>query len=201
MGAAAAAGKFFWFTFFNLLTLTYFTFFGEHLSEKPPCLCLCCAAASCCLLHSDLELCQFACHTPPLLETGNDMYDCQRFVSRPCWLCNDFGRVLGSESIYIGSLHMTHVQVHMLLCQIWSVDPQMRSMRLRWCGHVYRMLDSRLPKVMLCGQIKGSHPSGRPRKVWNDIASSDSQQFNIRCLYSDAQNKPAWRGRTCITHT
>ena len=35
------------------------------------------------------------------------------------------------------------------------MDSQLRSKRLRWYGHVCRMLDSRLPKVMLFGQVKG----------------------------------------------
>lgn len=36
--ATAAVGKFFWFLLFNLLTLTYFTFFGEH--NQPICIVL-----------------------------------------------------------------------------------------------------------------------------------------------------------------
>ena len=70
--------------------------------------------------------------------------------------------------------------------------------------YVCRMLDTRLPrlsKVMLFGQVKGSNPPGRPRKIWNDIVLSDFQQLNIRCPYRDAQDKPAWRDRTCATHT
>ena len=73
--------------------------------------------------------------------------------------------------------------------------------RLRWYGHVCRMLDTRLPKVMLFGQVKGSTPPGRPRKTWNDIVLSDFQLLNITRPYRDAQNKPAWRERTWATHT
>ena len=87
------------------------------------------------------------------------------------------------------------------MCQTCSMDSQLRSKRLRWYGHVCRMLDTRLPKVMLFGQVKGSNPPGRPRKIWNDIVLSDFQQLNIRRPYRDAQDKPAWRDRTCATHT
>ena len=87
------------------------------------------------------------------------------------------------------------------MCQTCSMDSQLRSKRLRWYGHVCRMLDSRLPKVMLFGQVKGSNPPGRPRKIWNDIVLSDFQQLNINRPYRDAQNKPAWRDRTWATHT
>ena len=44
------------------------------------------------------------------------------------------------------------------------------------------MLDSRLPKVMSFGKVKGSNPPGRPRKIWNDIVLSDLQQLNIKRL-------------------
>ena len=37
------------------------------------------------------------------------------------------------------------------------MDSQL-SKRLRWYDHICRMLDSRLPKVMLFGQVKGSTP-------------------------------------------
>ena len=48
---------------------------------------------------------------------------------------------------------------------------------LQHTEHTCRMLDSRLPKVMLFGQVKGSQPPGRPRKIWNDIVLSDFQQL------------------------
>ena len=51
------------------------------------------------------------------------------------------------------------------------------------------------------GQVKGSKPPGRPRKIWNDIVLSDFQQLNIIRPYRDAQNKSAWRDRTWATHT
>ena len=52
---------------------------------------------------------------------------------------------------------------------------------------------ARLPKVrvLLFGQVKGSNPPGRPRKIWNDIVLSDFQQLNIKRRYRDAQNKSA----------
>ena len=87
------------------------------------------------------------------------------------------------------------------MCQTCCMDSQLRSKRLRWYGHVCRMLDTRLPKVMLFGQVKGNPPVGRPRKIWNDIVLSDFQRLNIQRPYRDAQNKPAWRDRTWATHT
>ena len=61
----------------------------------------------------------------------------------------------------------THVVVAIIIIIIIIMllyNTQLRSKRLRWYGHVCRMLDSRLPKVMLFGQVKGSKPPGRPRR-------------------------------------
>ena len=67
--------------------------------------------------------------------------------------------------------------------------------------HCPLMLDTRLLKVMLPGQVKASNPPGRPGKIWNDINLSDFHKLNIRCPYKDAQNKPAWPDRTWATHS
>ena len=86
-------------------------------------------------------------------------------------------------------------------CQIPSIDSQLRSNRLRWFGHVCRMPNSRLPKVMMFGQVKGTKCRGRPRSIWNDVVLCDLHHLNIRRPFRDAQDKPAWRARTCATHT
>ena len=69
--------------------------------------------------------------------------------------------------------------------------------KLRWAGHVARMDDSRLPKIVLSGKMDGRRPRGRPRKRWVD---------SIECKYSErtgepgtgwttaAQDRRRWRG-------
>ena len=42
---------------------------------------------------------------------------------------------------------------------------------------------------------------GRPRRLRNDIAVSDSQCLNITCAYRAAQNKPAWRETRLVPHS
>ena len=48
--------------------------------------------------------------------------------------------------------------------------------RLRWYGHVCRMPDTRLPKKVMYGQVKGRGTVGRPRKIWNYVLLSDTQE-------------------------
>ena len=46
--------------------------------------------------------------------------------------------------------------------------------------------DTRLPKKVLHGQVKGTGVVGRPRKIWNDVLLSDIQSLNIAHPHSDA---------------
>jgi len=64
-------------------------------------------------------------------------------------------------------------------CETFSVESQLRSRRLRWFGHNCRMSDSRLPKVLMHGQLVGQSCHGRPRTVWNDVVSFDIHKLKL----------------------
>ena len=56
--------------------------------------------------------------------------------------------------------------------------------RLRWLGHVLRMKDDRLPKIVLCGQPTGAtRKVGRPRPGWEDVINrfKENGKFLGRC--------------------
>ena len=55
------------------------------------------------------------------------------------------------------------------------------------------MPDTRSPKKVLYGQVKGRGVAGPPRKICNDILLPDTQSLNITCPHSDAPNKSAWK--------
>ena len=96
--------------------------------------------------------------------------------------------------------HVPNVDI-LSKCQTFSVESQLRSKRLRWYGHVCRMPDTRLPKKVLYGQVKGRGVVGRPRKIWNDVLLSDTHCLNIRRPHSDAQNRSAWKAKTVVART
>ena len=50
--------------------------------------------------------------------------------------------------------HITN-SVILKQCESFSIETQLRSKRLRWFGHICRMSDSRLPKVLMHGQLVG----------------------------------------------
>ena len=46
--------------------------------------------------------------------------------------------------------------------------------RLRWLDHVARMVDGRIPKDMLYGELAtGSRPAGRPTPQYEDVCKCD----------------------------
>ncbi len=63
--------------------------------------------------------------------------------------------------------------------------------------HIY---DSRLPKVLMRGQLVGQNCRGRPRIVWNDVVLFDIHKSKL-WYTCDALNKLVWRGLTCVART
>ena len=60
------------------------------------------------------------------------------------------------------------------------------------------MSDSRLPKVLMHGQLVGQDCGGRPRVVWSDVVLSDIHKLKLNRCTHDALNKPVWRELTCM---
>ncbi len=70
-------------------------------------------------------------------------------------------------------------------------DNLVSSLRLHHCMQLLDVLSPQLFSTK-------DHSSFQGR---NDIVVSDLQCLNITRPYWDAQNKPAWRDKTCATHT
>ena len=52
----------------------------------------------------------------------------------------------------------------------------MKSIRLRWAGHVARMEEGRDVQKVLVGKPEGKRPLGRPRRRWENNAKMDFQE-------------------------
>jgi uncharacterized protein YlxP (DUF503 family) len=76
-------------------------------------------------------------------------------------------------------------------------DPPIRrivkSLRLRWAGHVARMDDTEIPKKTLSGNPGGQRGRGRPRTKWLDGVEEDLQKMGYRNWKVLAQNRDNWR--------
>ena len=75
--------------------------------------------------------------------------------------------------------------------------------RLRWLGHVLRMKDDRLPKIVLFGQPSGAtQKAGRPCLGWEDVINKDLKEIGTSWegVKREALNRLGWRRsvRSCV---
>ena len=70
-----------------------------------------------------------------------------------------------------------------------------KSRRMRWAGHVERMVEERGVYRVLVGKPEGRRPLGRLRRRWVDNVRMDLQE--VGCGYLDwirlAQDRDRWR--------
>ena len=63
------------------------------------------------------------------------------------------------------------------------------------------MADSRLPKLLMHGQLVGQNCLGRPGTVWNDVVLFDIHKSKLNRYTRDALNNPVWRELTYVART
>ena len=83
-------------------------------------------------------------------------------------------------------------------CGISSIQTLLVKAQLRWAGHVVRMEDSRIPKALFYGQLKGGKRGiGRPRLRFKDTLKHNLSDcgMNPTTWEADAQNRQLWRAR------
>ena len=64
--------------------------------------------------------------------------------------------------------------------KIYPIEFEIRKRRLTYLGHVERMEDNRLPKIVLHGEVEGTRKVGRPIKTMRDVWKEDAIKFNIK---------------------
>jgi hypothetical protein len=66
--------------------------------------------------------------------------------------------------------------------------------RLGWAGHIVRMEEERIPKMVLNGNLHTTRPVGRPRNRWSDMVQRGALHLlGIRGWRRRAQNRDGWR--------
>ena len=66
----------------------------------------------------------------------------------------------------------------------------------RWVGHVLRMNDDKLPKIVLFGQpYGGTRKAGRPRLGWKNVMNKDLKEMETswEVVKREALNRLGWR--------
>ena len=70
-----------------------------------------------------------------------------------------------------------------------------KSIRLRWAGHVVRMEEGRSAIKNLTGKPTGKRPLGRPRRRWKDNIRMDLEEIGINAgnWVDSTQDRNYWR--------
>ena len=76
-----------------------------------------------------------------------------------------------------------------------------KSQRLRWLGHLYKMPDNRIPKRMLQGRIHtGNRRSvGRPKLKWLDGVTKDLGIMKVRGWKGLVMDRESWKAVVSVT--
>ena len=77
-----------------------------------------------------------------------------------------------------------------------SMFTLLKQRRLRWLGHVIRMVDGRIPKDLLYGELaEGTRPSGRPHLRYKDICKRDlvALDIGLDTWETTARDRDEWR--------
>ena len=81
-------------------------------------------------------------------------------------------------------------------CRITGIEAMLIQSQLRWSGHVARMPDHRIPKMVFFGQLAdGQRHQGAPLKRYKDSLKSHLKLcgFKPETFTSSSQNRSSWR--------
>ena len=81
-------------------------------------------------------------------------------------------------------------------CGLPSIECLIIKCQLRWTGHIVRMEDDRIPKMLLYGQLKEGHRDlGRPFKRYKDTlkANLKSCYIDVNSWEATARDRALWK--------
>jgi hypothetical protein len=67
-----------------------------------------------------------------------------------------------------------------------------RAQRIRWLGHVNRMEERAIPRMMMEGRLFTGRRKGRPRLRWMDDVVADLRVMNINQWTEETKDREQW---------
>ena len=68
-----------------------------------------------------------------------------------------------------------------------------KASRIRWAGHVERMTENRIPKLIFRSRMDGRRLQGRPRNRWADELLRDLRQLKVKDWKRVAKDREQWK--------
>jgi hypothetical protein len=105
-------------------------------------------------------------------------------------------RIFGPETEEDGSWRKLHNDELHSLYSSPNIVRVIKSRRLKWGGHVARMVEGRSVYTILIGRSEGKIPLGRPRRRWEDNIKMDLRKIGMNGAnwIRLAQDGVHWRG-------
>jgi hypothetical protein len=69
-----------------------------------------------------------------------------------------------------------------------------KEQRISWLGHLERMEEDRMPKMIFTQELEGTRQRGRPRKGWREEVERDLQLLGVRNWRELVIDREKWRG-------
>ncbi len=91
--------------------------------------------------------------------------------------------------------HVPNTEV-LAQAKTFSMHALLSQRRLRWLGHVCRMQDGRIPKVIMYGELaSGTRPTGRPALRYKDVCKRDLKAGSLHPadLEAATADRVSWR--------
>jgi len=107
-----------------------------------------------------------------------------------------FWRVFGPKRDKItGKWKKLHNEELSVLYSLPNIVRVVKLRRMRWAGHVARIVEGRGVYRVLVGKPEGERPLGRPRRRWEDNINIDLQEVEGGCedWMELAQDRDRWR--------
>ena len=104
--------------------------------------------------------------------------------------------ILGISNRQQWSEHITMAEVRRRWGDEETVGEKIQKRRMEWLGHLARMPDHRLPKVMLFSWLPQPRPRCGPRKRWRDVVRKDLRDVEVgeHEWYEEAtSSRASWR--------
>ena len=68
-----------------------------------------------------------------------------------------------------------------------------KAQRLRWFGHISRMDENRMPKIVFKEKLHSRRKKGRPRIRWEDEVRDDLRRMGCRAWRGMVGDRDVWR--------
>jgi hypothetical protein len=68
-----------------------------------------------------------------------------------------------------------------------------KGQRISWLGHLERMEENRMPKMIFSQELEGPRRRGRPRKRWKEEVERDLHVLGVSRWRELATNRKKWR--------